>query len=71
MSDFFFTKSPTQSYIIATCYEYISIEQYYVLNEIFYKGLFKENLNQQQKDYNQAMRRVCTAVEWVFGYIVN
>ena len=26
----FFIKSPTQSYIIATCYEYISIEQYRV-----------------------------------------
>ena len=35
------------------------------------QGSFKENLNQQQKDYNQAMSQGRTPVEWVFGDIAN
>ena len=34
-------------------------------------NLKSRNLNQQQQDYNTAMSKVRTSVEWVFGDIVN
>lgn len=33
--------------------------------------LWVSTLNQQQKDFNSAMRFVCEAVEWGFGKVLN